>query len=154
MNENALIGLSNKGKNMCFLNVIMQSLWNLSSFKNYILNINSHRHSLQLQYRDIILAHFAKKQAAESQKIQFDINNVPINPYDKIVTDLLDDNFDKEGNLAKESCLLCFLNVFFSNYKYSEKGDIDAMFVRKLLLMFNDSIQKFNLEDVKSLSSD
>ena len=38
-------GLENKGENNCFINVVIQSLWHLASFRNTFVTCKHHRHS-------------------------------------------------------------------------------------------------------------
>ena len=52
-------GLTNAGKNNCFLNVVIQSLWHLASFRNEFLTCRHHLHSdreLILRRRRSLLA--------------------------------------------------------------------------------------------------
>ena len=44
MEEECVKGLKNDGQNMCFLNVIVQSLWNLYHVKTFLFNNIMHKH--------------------------------------------------------------------------------------------------------------
>ena len=41
----AFKGMGNRGENNCFLNVVIQSLWHLASFRNNFLSCQHHKHS-------------------------------------------------------------------------------------------------------------
>lgn len=42
-NENGPQGLKNNGQNSCFMNAVIQSLWNISAFSNKICSIEKHK---------------------------------------------------------------------------------------------------------------
>ena len=42
-NDNGSMGLSNNGQNNCFMNAVIQSLWNLSAFSYSFMSITSHK---------------------------------------------------------------------------------------------------------------
>jgi uncharacterized UBP type Zn finger protein len=44
--DKAFKGLQNKGENNCYLNVVIQSLWHLASFRNnFVRHTKQHLHS-------------------------------------------------------------------------------------------------------------
>jgi hypothetical protein len=138
MDDICLKGLKNEGKNMCFVNVICQGLWNLFYVKNFLFNNSMHSHS--------------QPHSNESNnKIQEMINKLT----DSTVDNSAEKNTNeitiiKENDLQK-NCLLCVLSKFFSNYFSSDLKFLDASEIRIFLINLNNSIQKFSKNGVRLL---
>ena len=45
--DKSFIGLENKGKNNCFLKVVIQSLWHLASFRENFVASKPHKHTFK-----------------------------------------------------------------------------------------------------------
>jgi hypothetical protein len=144
MIENSMIGLVNNN-NICFLNVIIQSLYNLSSVKHYILSLTNHSHNLsnninRLQQLDSIQQYFKQQLEIENSEA---FKEVCMKFQQKIESGLY---FEQIG--PYNNCIVCYLSQIFNSYMFSEKKSIDVTNLRKLFLALNDCVQKFNLKDV------
>ena len=136
MDDECVKGLKNNGKNICFLNVICQSLWNLYHVKTFLFNNMMHEH--------------CKTNIIESsEKISSTINKLS-QEYESKIDDYTTP-FDKKGLdpfSYKENCLQCVLLKFFSNYLTSNLNSIDTEEIREILVNLNNSIQKFSKSGV------
>jgi len=164
MQENSVIGLQNFD-NSCFLNVVVQSLWNLFSVKNYFFQIHVHDHEeykslesfkelikffeeITLTNKDIVLDEkkYSEKDVSyflnelkqkQSSKIKIEGLNPEV--YDKIII-----------NQENKNCLLCLMINFFTFYKYSSKKSLSTNNLRKILIKLNNYINKFDETGVNS----
>ncbi len=133
-------GLTNNG-NMCFLNVIIQTLWNSEHIREFILNLslNDHSHN-DNKYSEQILE-FVRKLEKE--------NNKDRNYYiEENVSVIENRNSYTMGVHEDGNCLMCFLKKFFKNYQSSKERTLDAYDLRQMLISLNDNIQKFNYTGV------
>jgi hypothetical protein len=160
--ENQIIKFKNRGRNMCFLNSVIQALWNLCSFKSFLDKIvTSHNHSTEIKYLDLILSILESILITEkSPNSNSDISSTYINLKTAIdittckrISMLNKDGEEKsltndEYKKKQENCVLCILMVNFTNFKFSENKTFDLMSIRKLLIQLNESIEKFNLKGV------
>ena len=77
--ENKILGLVNQGQNMCFINVILQALWNLLSVKKFIFDLKMHNHQIEseenfnviMKFRDSIRESYScKEEQIENHKVK------------------------------------------------------------------------------------
>jgi len=160
--ENQVIKFKNRGRNMCFLNSVIQALWNLSSFKSFLDNtVASHNHSTDINYLYLIFSNLESIHLTDnSQDSHKDncINDINLKSAIDITTYKIFSMLNKDGDgksfknveykKKQENCVLCLLMVNFTNFKFSENKTFDLMNIRKLLIQLNESIEKFNLEGV------
>lgn len=136
MDEMCLKGLINEGNNMCFVNVICQSLWNLVNVKNYLFNNSIHSHSTPLlSERKTKILEMIDKLSRESVDNSIDINK--------------NESENISENELQKNCLQCVLSKFFSNYFNSNLKFLDASEIRAFLINLNNSIQKFSKNGVR-----
>ena len=135
MDDICLKGLKNEGNNMCFVNVICQSLWNLFYVKNYLFNNSMHSHSEPPMYES-------------NHKIQEMINKLTENTVDNFIEKNTDELISIKENDLQKNCLQCVLSKFFSNYFSSNMKFLDASEIRFFLINLNNSIQKFSKNGV------
>ena len=131
--EDKVKGLKNKG-NMCFLNVIIQALWNSEYVKDFIFNIKKNDH-------------YHKKPTHSPQLLEF---ITKLKEEDDIY---LDENISMINSVEHDenNCLLCFLKKFFETYKSSNEKTLNASNMRDGLVSLNDHIKKFNYTGVDIL---
>ena len=140
--EDKVKGLKNKG-NMCFLNVIIQALWNSDYIKDFIFNLKENNHSHQKVMHSSQLLEFITK--LKQQLKQDDDNYLEENiSMLKQNTSILTNSLENDEN----NCLLCFLKKFFETYKSSNEKTLNASNMREVLVSLNDHIMKFNYSGV------
>jgi len=156
--ENTLLGLQNFG-NMCFLNVVVQSLWNLSSVKNFFFKIHVHDHeeytrmnsfqeiltfleNVKVTEKDIVLT---DKTYSENE-VTYVLNELKQKNSSKVKIQGLNPEYYDKIIVSKDSsnCLLCLMINFFTYYKYSSKKSLSTNNLRKILTKLNDYINKFD----------
>ena len=172
-------GLKNNGNNMCFLNVIVQAMWNLVSVKQFVmLSFQDHNHD---RFNPEYIPEIAS--FLEILKIEIEDKNSKINPEEiyKLESILLEAGKENKNSKTKNKemkekkkiinieelplndpndikvlntkidrgCLYCVLQDLFYNFTFSEAQTLNVEFLRSTLMTLNHNIQKFNEKGVK-----
>jgi hypothetical protein len=116
-------GLSNEGgANHCFLNVSIQALWNLSSFRERFLNAPEHDHDTSLT-RGI-------SNGPQDSKVEESEN----------LADPLD---------SPESCCFCALKIVFKQYQFSEADTLPPDALRETMAYTYNTSGRFQLGEME-----
>jgi len=89
--ENKILGLVNGGQNMCFLNVIIQALWNLLSVKKVIFSLTKHGHQIEDEENFNVIKKVSESLAENNEK-----ENCK-KEVDEGVDNKINDDFDKNN---------------------------------------------------------
>lgn len=162
--EDNVKGLKNTG-NMCFLNVVIQALFNLVSVKEFFNTVKVHHHDIidETVLKEIIefqeeieKDNFLGDDAKNLERIiSLGLKNEDLKTKLNSTILLTSANKNKkeiEGvqiiNTKNNGCMFCLLQNFFYNYIFSNANSLSVQYIRGILITLNDDIQKFNEKGV------
>lgn len=146
MDENVK-GLINL-RNMCFINVIAQSLSNLISVKQFFFSSKCHSHVIESEENLSEIIKFLEHKgdssisSSERKKLEARIKNFKESNQPE---SLINESPSKKVNYE---CLFCLLQNFFFSYSFSDEKTLDLLEIRGSLMTLNEHIQKFNASGV------